>query len=88
MKFTAVSWIYNEEENVGHPITIDRCKQRDGSHKYAVRQAGSCLNKSGDWEYEPINSHRDDEFFGRCRFGTFDEAEAAIERKWQLDPRR
>ena len=42
--------------------------------KYAVRQHGRCLNKSGEWEYEPMPSSRDDEFYARCRFDSFEDA--------------
>ena len=35
------------------------------------------LNKDGEWEYEPQPSSRDDEFFARCRWESFDEALAA-----------
>lgn len=38
---------------------------------------GAVLGKDGDWEYEPIPSSRDEEFYARCRFDTYEEAEAA-----------
>lgn len=34
----------------------------------------SVLTRDGDWEYEPIPSSRDDEFYARCRFDSFNEA--------------
>ena len=65
----------------GEWITVNR---RDGLNgtKWAVVDHGLVLNKSGEWEYEPIPSSRDDEFLARCRFDSFDEAwKAAMERK-------
>ena len=37
-------------------------------HGWAVRWMGECLNSDGEWEYEPIPSSREDDFFARCRF--------------------
>jgi hypothetical protein len=48
--------------------------------RYAVREMGECLNTSGQWEYEPQPSSRDDAFFARCRFPTFEAAVAAAEK--------
>ena len=42
-------------------------------------QGGPVLAKDGEWELEPIPSSRDDEFYARCRFDTYDEALAAVE---------
>ncbi len=55
---------------------LERCAQRDGSFKWAVRRngGGSVLNYQGEWEYEPQPSSRDAEFLTRCRF---ESAEAA-----------
>jgi hypothetical protein len=59
--------------------TVERAKQRDGSYLWAARsESGLCLNKSGEWEYEPMPSSRDDDFLFRCRFATAEEAAAAI----------
>jgi hypothetical protein len=41
---------------------------------WAIISGSSCLNKDGQWEYEPMPSSRDDEFFSRCRFTSVDEA--------------
>jgi len=53
---------------------IALAKQMDGSERWAVRCMGNCLNKQGEWEYEPLPSSRDDDFFARCRFGSASEA--------------
>ncbi len=42
--------------------------------KWAVRKLSYCLNKSREWEFEPMPSSRDNEFYKRCRFDTFKEA--------------
>ena len=56
-------------------IRIARSKL-DARVVWAVRHQGNCLNKQGEWEYEPQPSSRDEAFFARCRF---DSAEAAIQ---------
>jgi len=53
--------------------------------KFAVRKGRNCLNKDGLWEYEPMSSRRDDAFYARCRFDSFDDAAAAIA---ALNPKR
>jgi hypothetical protein len=45
--------------------------------RFAVRRMGSVLNKDGEWEFEPQPSSRDEAFFARCRFDTFEAADAA-----------
>lgn len=50
----------------------------DGDYRYAVRQASAVLSKTGEWEHEPIPSSRDDAFFLRCRFDSWEEAAKAI----------
>ena len=59
------------------PVLLERCGQRSGPDKWAIRQRGMCLNKLGEWEYEPIPSERKDDFIGRCRFSTPNEALSA-----------
>ena len=60
-------------------ILIQRSRQIEGPPLWAVRLNGDCLNKSGEWEWEPMPSSRDDEFLDRCRFPTAQEAiQAAI----------
>jgi hypothetical protein len=44
-----------------------------GLDMWAVTQEPHCLNSTGEWEYEPSPSNRDDAFLARCRF-TRDEA--------------
>ncbi|MES1979596.1 MAG: Lar family restriction alleviation protein [Pseudomonadota bacterium] len=62
-------------------ITVQRARQIEGPPLWAVRLNGECLNKSGEWEWEPMPSSRDDEFLARCRFATHTEAiDAAIQK--------
>lgn len=56
--------------------TLERVARRDGSFQWAIRRNGACLNREGDWEWEPRPSERDDAFFDRCRFDTPEEAYA------------
>lgn len=59
------------------PETLEAAVQRDGSVLWAIRRmGGSCLNKKGEWEYEPMPSSRTAAFFKRCRWPT---AEAAYQ---------
>jgi hypothetical protein len=81
MSFEATSWLWKPSEATNDgtsPVMIERCRQRDGSYKYAVRQAGAVMSKIGNWEHEPIPSSRDDEFFARCRFVSWADAANAI----------
>ena len=51
--------------------------------KWAVRRAGDCLNKAGEWEWEPSPSARDDAFYERCRFDTLEQAHGAATQSGQ-----
>lgn len=57
-----------------NPIKVECCRQIEGPDKWAIRQGGNCLNKSGEWEWEPMPSSRDDDFLARCRFDAAQEA--------------
>lgn len=47
--------------------------------RYAVRIRGCVLSVDGDWVYEPMPSERDDAFYERCRFKSFEAAQKAAE---------
>lgn len=53
---------------------IERCSQRDGTFKWAIRKNGACLNREGELEWEPLPSSRNADFYARCRY---ESAEAA-----------
>jgi len=55
-------------------VKIVRTMQIKGPDKWKVTDGFSCLNKNGEWEYEPIPSARDKEFLARCRFDSAQEA--------------
>lgn len=49
------------------------CQAGEGPHKpptdtWAVRKGGLCLNSGDEWEWEPLPSSRDEEFFARTRW--------------------
>ena len=46
--------------------------------RYAVRDGHTCLNTDLEWEYEPSPSNRDEAFYERCRFKSFDDATNAV----------
>ena len=77
--FTAVAWTWNHSDH-SHldSIKIETAKQMDGSIKYAVRHMGACFTVEGKWEFEPIPSSRDDAFFKRCRFDSWQQAADTI----------
>jgi hypothetical protein len=58
---------------------IEQVRQSGGGVLWAVRRNGNCLNKAGEFEWEPMPSHRDDGFLARCRFETAEVAIAAAQ---------
>lgn len=55
--------------------------------KWAVRKHGSCLDKNGEWEYEPMPSSRTDEFYARCRFESLQDAVNAYNKNMSEEER-
>jgi len=55
-------------------VRLERCRQYEGPDLWAIRERGNVLNKDAGWEYEPIPSSRNNEFFERTRFASADEA--------------
>jgi hypothetical protein len=51
--------------------------------RFAVRCGGNVLRRGGGWEYETIPSERDNLFYNRCRFTTFEKAVNAARRERQ-----
>ena len=49
-------------------MRIECVAQMDGSNLWAVRKHCTVMNNCGEWEWEPMPSGRDDQFFERCRF--------------------
>jgi hypothetical protein len=79
MKWQPMEWVPEGQDykKCLLPVTINRVPWCDGPDRYAVKNGNFCINKDGDSEYEPMGSQRDDEFFARCRYNTFEEAETA-----------
>ena len=64
----------------GHDVRVCRCEGHylpKQPYMWAVRWMGNVIGKSGDAEYEPIPSSRDDEFYAEYRFDTPATAQAA-----------
>jgi hypothetical protein len=76
-EWTAVKWARLGDSPHDRP-SIERIGSAFGPDRYAVRRGSACLSKDGEWEYEPMPSNRDVEFFARCRFETFDAARQAL----------
>jgi hypothetical protein len=77
----AIEWeLYPEtSESTGDHISLVR---RDGfkGRRWAIKQRGYVLNKSGEWEYEPIPSSRTDEWLDTVRWDTPEQAIAELEK--------
>ena len=85
-KWIAIEFVHESQFGVDTiHITISRMVSPfyDGE-RWAVRRLSCCLNRSGEWEREPIPSSRDDAFYRRCRFDSFDEAAEAAKRQIEL----
>ena len=79
MSFEPNSWVWKPSDSKYlEPVVIQTAKQINGTVKFAVRQSGYCLSKSGKWEYEPMPSSRDEEFLESCRFDSWQDAADAI----------
>lgn len=63
-----------QSQNI-RPIKFDRMRSPfyDGE-KWAVRRGSECLSIDGKWEYEPMPSNRNDEFYARFRFNSLKQA--------------
>lgn len=70
----AVVSAYAIDLSARESVRIERAVQIAGPAKWAVRLNGDCLNRAGEWEWEPMPSGRDDDFLARCRFDTDQEA--------------
>ncbi len=60
-------------------VVIARTPSPDGD-RWAIRCGNDCLNRDGDWVYEPMPSHRTPAFLAHCRFASVEEALPA----WEL----
>lgn len=67
-------WLYTPSRQWDSEITIEAVRSADGPDQYAIRRAGRCLNKKGEWEYEPLPSNRSAAFLKRCRYATLGKA--------------
>jgi hypothetical protein len=79
-EWVPVRWILSGTEMDLINFHIDSVPHQTGI-RFAVRRLSYCLNNDLEWEYEPINSDRDEDFFKRCRLGTFEEAQQRV-RDW------
>jgi len=66
------AYAIQSEERLGNEVRIQRARQIIGPALWKVTDSigGCCLNKSGEWEWEPSPSNREDDFLARCRFAT------------------
>ena len=57
-------------------VSIKNCGHPDGgTPRWGIIKGSSfCLAKTGQWEWTPRNSEKEDDFYERCRYATRDEA--------------
>ena len=78
--FVASKWDFETADDLyGIPYSIERVLNPDGPPRFAIRKGAYVMNKNGELEYEPMASSRDDHFYHRCRFSSFDEAVSFFE---------
>lgn len=83
------SYVLGEGADGFNRVTLEEALQRNGSILWAVRkQGGSCLNKQGEWEFEPMPSSRDAAFFHRCRWESPEKAYRAWEKSLEPMPKK
>jgi hypothetical protein len=63
-------WRYYSDSKHMHTVRV----RNMGNNLWAIIGAYGCLNKRGEWEYQGMSSDRDDDFYNRCRYGSFQEA--------------
>jgi hypothetical protein len=77
---TAIRFRFASGAHWSNDIEICRCEGHllpKQPYMWAVRQGGNVLGKSGEWQYEPLPSSRDDGFYAEYRFDTYEDAERA-----------
>jgi hypothetical protein len=57
-----------------HAKIEQRRNAQTGDVKWAIVGFGSCLSKTGKWEYEGLSSGRTKPFLERCRYNSIQEA--------------
>lgn len=55
-------------------VRLERVGQREDDDLWAIREKGFCLNRAGNWEYEPMPSSRSVAFIRRCRWPSAEDA--------------
>jgi hypothetical protein len=74
----AIEWELQPETSAcaGDEVILAR---RDGfnGRRWAIKQRGYVLNKSGEWEWEPQPSSRTEEWLKTVRWNTIEEAQVA-----------
>ena len=80
-EWIAVEWIRQGDLDKNNSDAITIRAQRSPFYqgvKFAVRDHSQVLSIDGMWVYEPTPSERDDEFYRRFRFPTFESAVAKL----------
>lgn len=84
--FRAVEWRIGEPFLDGlREIRIVEMRRPDGAARYAVKMDGWTANKDGEWEYEPLPSSRDDDYFERCRWDDWEDAALMADRMYAAE---
>lgn len=83
MELVPVSWAVDGDLDA---VRVDLCRQLGGPDLFAVRRGSRCMAVNGEWGWEPPPAKRTDMYLKLCRFNSFDEAVAAIERYMPSSP--
>ena len=68
-------WTHKKQLKKSGHITIHRMTSPYYKGiRFAVRKRGLCLSIDGNWDYEPSPSDRDDAFYKKFRFESFEKA--------------
>ena len=69
-----LSYLLKRDDYKMSIVVLDHTSWGEKGEKWAIRCTSMCLNKKGEWEFEPSPSNRYDEFFERCRWNSAEEA--------------
>lgn len=64
--------IVEGESDYYDEITLCCVKSKEKGKRWVIRNGRSCLNKEGEWVYEPMPSSRTNEFIESTRFDTLE----------------
>jgi len=69
-------WEFFSDDQKMHGVHVRNMGSRSEGQPelWAIKGTFGCLNKLGEWEHESMPSHREEDFYERCRYATVHEA--------------